>query len=130
MTQRRNTTEPGIGPEFFLDAASQGHQLRLEIENGQQSPGNIPINACGTKQGTSPIVSESSLAFVFTAEGRVERVTFRGYPINDRALHSLQVGVISMRATGSFLNLRKYLLAHRSTVCDTHKISYQLDFLR
>jgi len=116
------------GPEFFLDAASQGHQLRLEIENGQQSPGNIPINACGTKQGTSPIVSESSLAFVFTAEGRVERLTFRGYPINDRALHSL--GVISTRATGSFLNLRKYLLAHRSTVCDTHKISYQLDFLR
>jgi hypothetical protein len=48
-------------------------KIRSANENGgyQPPPGIGPFDACGTKQGARSIVSESPLALVFTAEGRV-----------------------------------------------------------
>jgi hypothetical protein len=52
-------------------------------------------------------MSKSPLMFVSTAERRIERLAFWGYPFNDGALHSLRV--ISAGATCSLLDLKRFI---------------------
>jgi hypothetical protein len=104
-------------------------KIRSANETGgcQPPPGIGPFDACGTKQGARSIVSESPLALVFAAEGRVECLTFRSYPVDDGTLHSL--GIISTRATCSLLDLRKGLSEIMAIRFTTYKIGYQLHLL-